>query len=53
MLTNTFCLFVEALLRERDELLALVDVQERNRYLRSRSISSEEAYCDYTTTEVR
>ncbi|KAK3095973.1 hypothetical protein FSP39_021526 [Pinctada imbricata] len=41
-----------ALSRERDELLALLDVQERNRYLRSRSVSSDEAYCDYTSTEL-
>lgn len=41
------------LCRERDELLALLDVKERGRYLRSRSISEDEAYSEYSSTEVK
>lgn len=40
------------LCRERDELLALLDVKERGRYLRSRSISEDEAYSEYSSTEL-
>lgn len=42
----------KVLCRERDELLALLDVKERGRYLRSRSISEDEAYSEYSSTEV-
>lgn len=40
------------LCRERDELLALLDVKERGRYLRSRSVSEDEAYSEYSSTEL-
>ncbi|XP_048746606.2 coiled-coil domain-containing protein 125-like [Ostrea edulis] len=40
------------LCRERDELLALLDVKERGRYMRSRSVSEDEAYSEYTSTEL-
>ncbi len=41
--------------RERDELLALLDIQERERYemLRSQSLTAEEqAYQEYSSSEV-
>ncbi|XP_062578356.1 coiled-coil domain-containing protein 125-like [Saccostrea cucullata] len=41
-----------ALSRERDELLALLDVKERGRYMRSRSVSDDEAYSEYSSTEL-
>lgn len=50
--TNLYFLNFKALCRERDELLALLDVKERGRYLRSRSISEDEAYSEYSSTEV-
>nr|XP_022335899.1 coiled-coil domain-containing protein 125-like [Crassostrea virginica] len=40
------------LCRERDELLALLDVKERGRYIRSKSVSEDEAYSEYTSTEL-
>lgn len=42
----------QVLCRERDELLALLDVKERGRYIRSKSVSEDEAYSEYTSTEV-
>lgn len=47
-----YFLHFKVLCRERDELLALLDVKERGRYLRSRSISEDEAYSEYSSTEV-
>ncbi|KAJ8316832.1 hypothetical protein KUTeg_004736 [Tegillarca granosa] len=41
-----------ALDRERDELLALLDVHERSRYMKSRSRTSDDGYFDYTSTEL-
>jgi len=44
---------VTALNRERDELIALLDVQEQSRYVRSKSVSStDEEYSSYSSTEV-
>lgn len=41
-----------ALRRENDELLALLDVQERAKYESTRSESSEENYCTFSSTEL-
>lgn len=41
-----------ALSRERDELIALLDVQERGKYAKSKSASSEEEYSQYTSAEL-
>ncbi|XP_060600683.1 coiled-coil domain-containing protein 125-like, partial [Ruditapes philippinarum] len=38
--------------RENDELLALLDIQERAKYEKTRSVSSEENYCSFSTTEL-
>lgn len=38
--------------RENDELLALLDIQERAKYEKSRSVSSEEEYCTFNSTEL-
>nr|KAG5707804.1 hypothetical protein BaRGS_015964 [Batillaria attramentaria] len=40
-----------AVIRERDELLALLDIKERSRYENSHSQSSEEEYGQYSTME--
>ena len=46
--------FIVAIERERDELLALLDVQERQRYevARSQSTAEEQAYNNFTSAEV-
>ena len=46
--------FTVAVERERDELLALLDVQERQRYevTRSQSTAEEQAYNNFTSAEV-
>ncbi|KAL4231901.1 hypothetical protein ACF0H5_009477 [Mactra antiquata] len=41
-----------AIKRENDELLALLDVQERTKYEKTRSVSSEENYCSFSSTEL-
>ncbi|KAL3863813.1 hypothetical protein ACJMK2_005543 [Sinanodonta woodiana] len=41
-----------ALSRENDEILALLDVQERAKYEGSRSVSSSENYCTFSSTEL-
>ncbi|XP_045188498.2 coiled-coil domain-containing protein 125-like isoform X2 [Mercenaria mercenaria] len=38
--------------RENDELLALLDIQERAKYEKTRSVSSEENYCSFSSTEL-
>ena len=48
---KVFC-FVSALVRERDELLALLDVRDKMKYERSKSQSSEEDYGTYSCAEV-
>lgn len=53
MKKKLYFLNFKVLCRERDELLALLDVKERGRYLRSRSISEDEAYSEYSSTEVK
>lgn len=41
-----------AIKRENDELLSLLDVQERAKYARTRSVSIEENYCQFSSTEL-
>ncbi|XP_074641952.1 coiled-coil domain-containing protein 125-like isoform X2 [Tubulanus polymorphus] len=41
-----------AVRRERDELLALLDVQERMKYERNRTSQSDDAYSDFSSNEV-
>lgn len=38
--------------RERDELLALLDVKERERYMKTCSRSSDDHYSNYSSAEV-
>ena len=54
MLLITHPHFTVAVERERDELLALLDVQERQRYevTRSQSAAEEQAYNNFTSAEV-
>ena len=49
---NNYLHVFSAVERENDELLALLDIQERSKYEKSRSISSEDEYCTYNSTEV-
>lgn len=44
--------YFKVLCRERDELLVLLDVKERGRYLRFRSILEDEVYSEYSFIEV-
>lgn len=53
IISNFKFFFQIALMRERDELLALLDVQERQRYEATRSQSSDDSeYSSFTSTEV-
>ena len=47
-----FILSGPAIRRERDELLALLDIKERNKYEKSHSQSSDEEFSQYSTIEV-
>ncbi|XP_052099279.1 coiled-coil domain-containing protein 125-like [Mytilus californianus] len=42
----------KGLSRERDELLALLDVKERERYMKTCSRSSDDHYSNYTSAEI-
>ena len=46
------CCYFTAVERENDELLALLDIQERAKYEKSKSVSSEDEYCTFNSTEV-
>jgi len=48
----SFINILAAIERENDELLALLDVQERARYEESRSNQSQENYHSFTSSEV-
>ena len=50
---QSFAVVLSAVTRDRDEILALLDVQERQKYERHRSRSSEEEYGTYTSAEVK
>ena len=53
MLLRTICFIFPALNRERDELLALLDVNDRQKYARDHTYLDESAtYNEFTTAEV-
>jgi hypothetical protein len=49
---NQFIVTFAALRRERDELLALLDIKERTKFEQSHGQMAEDEFAEYSTTEV-